>query len=368
MSLISKLLLFCACVFPALSVAQKQTPEALKEVTYNQLKQWYSAKDTWPKIETSDGHQAEEMKLLTLLGDAPDANKVALGKKLFFDTQLSKDNTVSCSSCHEPRMNFGDRRTTAIGIENLQGTRNTPNIFGIDHWQTFFWDGRATTAEQQALMPISNPIEMNFTVEGSLVRVNNDASYTDYIQKAFGTSQINKQQLATAIVEFERTITLPATPFSRFLSKIDKQPEQALNEFTEQELRGLHLFRTKAKCMTCHQGPLLSDNKFHVTGLHFYGRKFQDVGRYDATGKTEDSGKFRTASLLFVSNTGPWMHNGLFSQFDGIVNFYNNGGARPRPRKHVENDPMFPDTTSLLPKLGLSKQEMEDLVAFLKAI
>ena len=120
--------------------------------------------------------------------------------------------------------------------------------------------------------------------------------------------------------------------------------------------------------MTCHQGPLLSDNRFHVTGLHFYGRKFEDVGRYEATNKVEDSGKFRTASLLFVIQTGPWMHNGLFSQFDGIVNFYNNGGARPKPREHVKDDPMFPTTTHLLPKIELTKQEIKDVLAFLKTL
>jgi cytochrome c peroxidase len=153
-----------------------------------------------------------------------------------------------------------------------------------------------------------------------------------------------------------------------YLYSAQIKPQDAVGLLSDQELKGMHLFRTKAKCMTCHQGALLSDNKFHVTGLHFYRRRFEDLGRYNVTKKVNDAGKFRTASLLIVSHTGPWMHNGLFEQFDGLVNFYDNGGLRPKPRKHVENAPLFPITTDLLPKLGLTNEEMADLVVFLEAL
>lgn len=364
-------ILFFSCVITATE------PNDIKQIepintkgaypSYTQLKTWYSDKSNWPKIQTADGRDAVEMKTLTLIKPAPKKAMVELGEKLFFDPQLSLDKTVSCASCHEPRMNFGDRRKTAIGIENQEGTRNTPNIFGIDHWQSFFWDGRAVTAEQQALMPIENPIEMNFTASGAADRVNSDDSYRTLINN-IGLNSLTPSQLAKAIVAFERTITLPDTKYSRFLEMSEHQSEQALEEFTEQELLGLHIFRTKAKCMTCHQGPLLSDNQFHVTGLHFYGRKFQDVGRFDATQKVDDSGKFRTASLLFVSHTAPWMHNGLFTDLSGIVNFYNNGGARPKPREHVKDDPLFPSTTPLLLKLDLTRAEIEAVAAFLQTL
>lgn len=120
--------------------------------------------------------------------------------------------------------------------------------------------------------------------------------------------------------------------------------------------------------MTCHEGPLLSDNEFHVTGLHFYGRMFEDTGRYKFTGKIEDSGKFRTPSLLILEETGPWMHNGIFEHLDSIVNFYNNGGARPQPREHVADDPLFPKTTDLLVRLNLTQEEVLDIVAFLEIL
>lgn len=336
---------------------------------YSHLLRLYgrSQKD-WPKIETADGRVAEEMKPLHLIGPLPNPDVTALGKKLFFDPILSRDKSVSCGSCHESRMHFGDKRRAAIGIDNQEGHRNTPNIFGIDHWRTFFWDGRASSAEEQALMPIENPIEMDLPIAEALERVNAEPNYTAFVQQAFATNKLTRSQMAKAIVAFERTIELPQTKYSRFLEQLSSEPTESIKAFSELELQGMHLFRTKAKCMTCHQGPLLSDNEFHVTGLHFYGRRFQDVGRFEVTKQVEDSGKFRTASLLFVSHTGPWMHNGLFSQFDGIVNFYNNGGARPRPREHVKGDPMFPTTTNLLPRLNLNSEEIDAVVAFLRTL
>jgi cytochrome c peroxidase len=134
---------------------------------------------------------------------------------------------------------------------------------------------------------------------------------------------------------------------------------------SDEQLWGLHLFRTKARCMTCHEGALLSDNQFHNTGLSYYGRKFEDLGRYEVTGLASDVGRFRTPSLVAVSQTGPWMHNGLFSSLPGVVNLYNAGGARTKRREVYDNDPLYPETTPLLVKLELTKEERSALVAFL---
>jgi cytochrome c peroxidase len=333
------------------------------------LREMYSKPQMqWPIIETADGHNAASLAPITLLGNAPDINQVKLGEALFFDTLLSKNDTVSCASCHDPRLQFGDRRRVGLGIHGHAGKRNTPNIFGLDHWESFFWDGRVRTAQAQSLMPIKDPIEMDLPIKEAVRRINKNQRYREMTTNAFNTNEINAAQLAQSLVAFQRTIELPDTRYSKFIAKAQIKPQDAVGLLSDQELKGMHLFRTKAKCMTCHQGALLSDNKFHVTGLHFYGRRFEDLGRYNVTKKVSDVGKFRTASLLIVSHTGPWMHNGLFEQFDGIVNFYNNGGARPKPRKHVENDPLFPITTDLLPKLGLTNEEMADLVVFLEAL
>ena len=140
------------------------------------------------------------------------------------------------------------------------------------------------------------------------------------------------------------------------------------DRFTDQELFGLHLFRTKARCMTCHSGPRLTDDDFHNLGLHFYGRSREDLGRYAVTGAPEDVGAFRTPSLRHVSKTGPWMHNGLIPSLKGVVNLYDEGGARPRPRQEFADDPLFPETSALLPELNLTPSEKAALIAYLETL
>ncbi|MBH0057193.1 cytochrome-c peroxidase [Pseudoalteromonas sp. SWXJZ94C] len=320
----------------------------------------------WPAIQTSDERIVEPLSLLPIA--TPRAEHVALGNKLFHDTQLSRDKTVSCASCHERDKGFHDGRATAIGINDQVGTRNTPAIFGIDQWQSFFWDGRAKTAEQQALMPISNPIEMDLDPQKALMRVNKDKSYTAFNKSAFNSNTLSMAQMAEALVAFERTLIAPNTRFKSFINEVQSNPKKAIRHLSDSELNGLHLFRTKAKCMTCHNGALLSDNQFHGTGLHYYGRHFEDKGRFNITNNPSDIGLFRTPSLLGLTQTFPWMHNGLFDDLLGIVNMYNHGGARPKPRKTQLNDPHFPKTTKLLKPLKLTKQERLDLVAFLRIL
>lgn len=136
----------------------------------------------------------------------------------------------------------------------------------------------------------------------------------------------------------------------------------------DQQLRGLHLFRTKAGCANCHNGPLFTDQKFHNVGLSFYGRRLQDLGRYEFTQAPDDVGAFRTPSLRNVSRTGPWMHNGGFPFLRGIVNFYSAGGVRNKPRPDQVGDPLFPATSPILQRLDLSREERDDLVAFLETL
>ena len=220
----------------------------------------------------------------------------------------------------------------------------------------------------QALMPIANHDEMDLPLATALQRLNATSHYQQWFSKVYQQTPITLGQLADAIVSFELTIPAPQTRFQQFIRQAVVDPETALEILSESELKGLHLFRTKAKCMTCHQGPLLSDNQFHASGLHYYGRKFEDLGRYNVTGKVEDAGTFRTPSLVGLTLTSPWMHNGLFEQLDVIINLYNAGGPRPKPRKHQADDPLFPKTSPLLQKLNLSQQEKADLLAFLQTL
>jgi cytochrome c peroxidase len=333
------------------------------------LRELYSMEQSqWPAIMTAKETPAAPLKPLKAKPFNQSDEIIALGEKLFNDTRLSRDNTVSCASCHESRLAFTDRRKLAVGIDGQVGTRNTQAIIGVDHWQTFFWDGRAKTAAQQALMPIENPIEMGSSVELVLNKVNSAEDYKSPIFNAFGKEALNKELLALALVAFERTFDIPESLFTRFIDKAQTNPSEAVALLDDQQLEGLHLFRTKARCMTCHEGALLSDNEFHVTGLHFYGRKLQDLGRFDATQDPADIGKFRTPSLLALQQSTPWMHHGGFQILLGIVNFYNAGGARPKPSKKFKDDPNYPQTTELLHKLALSKDEKNALIAFLETL
>lgn len=345
----------------------------LQQADTEQLRQLYSQPPSqWPAATVTDGVTPTELAPLPA-APTPTKTMAALGEKLFNDTRLSRDHTVSCATCHESRLHFSDKRRMAVGIDGQVGPRNTQAIFAIDLWQSFFWDGRAPDAIHQALMPIQNPMEMDTTIEEVLVRLNADKTYRQLFAEAFqwqGSDQdsIDSTMLAMAIVAFERTLPPPPSEFAGFIEHAYRDSAGAVASLSDPQLRGLHLFRTKAKCMTCHEGPLLSDNEFHSTGLHYYGRRYQDLGRYKATGKIEDAGKFRTPSLLGLNQTGPWMHNGLFSSLRGIVNLYDAGGARPKPRPPFENDPLFPKTTDLLHELELSGNEKDDLVAFLKTL
>lgn len=346
------------------------TTQLIAEPSHNEkLKQLYSKSPKfWPTVETADGVPATPLAPLKHTSAPAPRGLQMLGAKLFHDPILSRDKSVSCASCHEASKVFSDGIRAGIGIEQQEGNRNTPAIIGIDHWRSFFWDGRAENALEQALMPIENPIEMDLSIADALERLNSDEAYRKIFRKVFQRENIEAGDLAAAIVAFERTIDVPDTKYQRFIQMAYQAPEQAVEMLSEQELNGLHLFRTKAKCMTCHEGPLLSDNEFHITGFHNYGRRFEDLGRYEHTKVDADSGKFRTPTLLAVTQTSPWMHNGLFTQFAPMIQQYNKGGFRPRRHKRFENDPKFPETTPLIVELGMNKQEMADLVAFLHTL
>ncbi|EIM73104.1 methylamine utilization protein [Nitritalea halalkaliphila LW7] len=137
---------------------------------------------------------------------------------------------------------------------------------------------------------------------------------------------------------------------------------------SDEALWGLHLFRTKAHCINCHNGPFFTDQKFHNLGLHFYGRTHQDLGRYAVTGDPADVGAFKTPSLRDVAFTAPYMHNGLFPHLEGVLNMYDAGMARPKPRPEFADDPLFPETSELLVKLSLTGAEKRALEAFLRSI
>jgi cytochrome c peroxidase len=316
--------------------------------------------DAWPAVETTNDTPFEEMALLDRPVVAEATLMARLGETLFFDPILSASGQIACASCHHPDLAFTDGIRSSIGHDRQQGKRNAPTLLDKADQPVFMWDGAAMSLEHQAMMPISNPIEMAETQAELIETLNTDPDYVERFQQVTGEDTIAMTDVTAALAAYERTLTR-RTKFDLFL-------EGDRDRFTDQELFGLHLYRTKARCMTCHSGARLTDDEFHNIGLTYYGRKYEDLGRYALTEEPDAVGEFKTPSLRHVGRTGPYMHNGLFPSLRGIVNLYNAGGARPRPRPGMENDPLFPETSELLPKLNLTSEERDALVAYLETL
>lgn len=319
----------------------------------------------WPRPQVADGITPQEMAPVSAMPAPPVAPAVAaLGQRLFNDPRLSRSNAVACLSCHSPAHSFADSKRVSVGHEGRQGQRNTPGLLGVAQIKPLFWDGRASTLEEQALGPLQHPDEMAMDVPALAAKLAALDDYPAQFNAAFGTKDgVTLPRILTALADYQRTLLPPVTRFDTFL----EGERTALND---RELLGLHLFRTKARCMTCHSGALLTDQQFHNLGLTYYGRKkYEDLGRYLVTGKDEDVGKFRTPGLRGVAESGPWMHNGLFPQMVGLLNMYNAGMSRPVPHNAQQAaDPKFPVTSPLLQPLQLTSAEIIALKSFLEAL
>lgn len=234
------------------------------------------------------------------------AEKVEMGRRMFFDRRLSADGTVSCASCHQPDRAFSDPRPVSIGVFGRRGHRNAPTLINRGYGRVFFWDGRTTTLEDQVKRPIENPLEMGASVAGAAARV--------------GQRPVD---LVNSLASFVRSILAGNSNFDRFVSG-DR------TALTDEELRGLGVFRGKGNCTACHSGPTFSDESFHNTGVAFRNGRFIDDGRLGVTGLTQDRGAFKTPTLREVSATAPYMHDGSVSTLAGVVDFYDRGGV-PNP-------------------------------------
>lgn len=295
--------------------------------------------------------------------------KLRLGEKLFHDPQLSRSGHIACASCHDRDLGWADGRQVSFGHQRAKGKRNAPSIENSAFYSSLFWDGRAASLEEQALMPITDSVEMNFTLDELEERLGQDEAYLHLFKLTFGSEDITRQRIAQAIATFERTILSRRSRFDIFLmtSQVDDavQRKRLSRAFSDEALRGLHLFRTKARCMNCHNGPEMSDSQFHNIGLTYYKRFYQDLGLYNRTRDFNDVGKFRTPGLRGVMNTKPWMHNGLFVNMEGLLNFYNMGGV---VTQKIRNDPLAPQTSKHLKPLKLTQSEIKDLLAFIESI
>lgn len=336
------------------------------ELSIDSLRKVYSKpKSQWPKPHVDEGAVFEELgELLPSPVDMKNDSVqkvVELGKILFFDPRLSGSNQISCSSCHAPDLHYADGQRVSVGHDHLANSRNAPSLENVWFVKKLFWDGRANSLEEQGEGPIGAHNEMNQELKSLPKKLSKIKGYSPYFMDAFGSTKVTKENILSALATFQRTIVSRRTAFDRFLAN-DKK---ALND---QQLIGLHLFRTKARCINCHNGPFFTDNEFHNEGLTYYGRKYEDFGLYNVTKKPEDMGKFRTPGLRNVMKTAPWFHNGLFGEIDGVLNMYNAGMPNQVVDPKKANDPLYPKNDKLLKGLKLSKIEMDAVIAFLGAL
>jgi cytochrome c peroxidase len=283
--------------------------------------------------------------------------QIALGKELFFDPLLSKRGNQSCGTCHQPENQFGDNLKISLGDAGNPVKRHTPPLVNLAWGKTFFWDGRAASLEEQALIPIVNPDEMDLPLDSLEARLNHHSAYKQRFAKAFPSETMNRTTVAKALAAYERTLVFADAPYDRWTAG----DAEALSPAGQ---RGFKLFNGKARCNTCHPGPLFTDHDFHNNGL-----VSTDLGRHaiDRIGMNREFeptpypflstvGAFKTPTLRQVALTPPYMHDGSKSTLVEVLEFYNRGGDHQEKR-----------AKDIIP-LHLTESEMGDLLAFIHAL
>jgi len=303
------------------------------------------------------------------------ADKVELGRMLFFDTRLSADGKVSCATCHQPRNAFTDGRRQSQGIGAQTGGRNAPTLVNRAFASAQFWDGGTASLEEQARKPLVNPTEMGMASHEEVVgRIVAIAGYRRWFKRVFH-SGVSIENLTKAIASFERTLLSGNTRY-------DKSKAGDTQALSASEQRGLVLFRGKARCNQCHSGFNFTDELYHNIGVSWDKQRI-DLGRYLVTGQQQDIGSFKTPTLREVAHTAPYMHDGSMATLDEVIEFYDKGGvANPfldgemrRLKLTMEQIlELYEKKKSVAPlkqsviRLNLSKRDKADLVAFLKSL
>ncbi|APR80358.1 Cytochrome c551 peroxidase [Minicystis rosea] len=311
--------------------------------------------------------------------NALDARRIALGKKLYFDPRLSRDGTVACATCHDVSRGFTDRRAASEGIGGKVGRRNAPTTMNAVFFQTQFWDGRAGSLEEQAKLPITNPIEMGQKDGAAAVAaIAKDPEYVKDFRAAYGREP-SYDDIGRALAAFERTLVFLDAPYDRFVNG-------DVRAISDDAKAGWVLFNGKARCVSCHQfngaRPIGTNDKFHNIGVSARHQDFEklaaralkeleksatsetidrlaletdlaELGRFVVTRNRADIGAFKTSQLRNIGVTAPYMHDGSMATLWDVVDHYNKGGEANR----------FLD--GAIEPLNLSDREVDQLVAFL---
>ena len=286
------------------------------------------------------------------------ADKVALGRKLFFDKRLSADNSISCATCHDPHYGYADPHAVSVGVKGRQGERNSTTVLNVVFAESFMWDGRSPTLEDQVALPFASPTELGLPEEQAALKLRQQG-YNELFQQVF-REDVTAANMSKALAAYQRTLVAADSPFDRYTFKHDKS---AMSPAAQ---RGFQVF-LDAKCDACHlvmtEGlhpfalnyAVFTDSKFHNLGVDA-AKGNPDPGRYTVTGAREDWGRFRTPSLRNVALTAPYFHDGSKATLPEVVDFYDKGGGA-----NSNLDPA-------LRQLNLTPQQKQDLVYFLESL
>jgi cytochrome c peroxidase len=312
----------------------------------------------------------ESLKTPPVPSDNPQTpEKIELGKKLFFDRRLSGDGTMSCVTCHDPETGYSDGLAISLSYPTTKNWRNSATLINVSFNDSFFWDGRAKSLEEQALFPMMSAFEMNQNLDYLEEELKEVPEYVEAFKTIFG-GEITRERVAMALASFQRTIISRNAPVDKYVD--DKKA------LTPEQKRGYEIFTGKGKCTECHSGANFTDNKFYnlgvpenpdlvndprvaatvrftakVSGYRDYRTLAEDPGRYLVTKDMKDWKAFRTPTLRELALTRPYMHNGVFETIDEVIEFLNKGGGNDTHK------------TPLLKPLELTGEEKQALKAFL---
>ena len=272
--------------------------------------------------------------------------KAELGRYLFYDTRFSRDFSTSCASCHLQEHAFSDPNRVSIGVEGRTGVRNAPSLTNVGYNIALLWEGGVRTLERQAIVPIIHPDEMDMHTDTLVGRLQQDVLYQELFRNAWGDDSITIERVVKSVSSFERSLVSGNSPFDAYR----EGDESALSSSAQ---RGMNLFFGEtADCFHCHGGYNFTDNGFHNNGLS----ETEDLGRFEITQSELDRGKFKTPTLRNIEVTAPYMHDGRYTSLEEVVAHYNRGGDG------------HPNSGSLVRPLGLSEQDVQDLIAFMRSL
>ena len=273
-----------------------------------------------------------------------------LGRKLFYDPMLSRDNTISCGSCHIQTAAFTHHgHGLSHGIDDLLGKRNSPPVMNMAWSETFFWDGGVHNLDLVTPNPIENPVEMDLKFSIALDKVRSKEEYRKMFKAAFGSEEVTSAKFLQAMSQFMNMLVSAN-------SRYDKYVRGEGETLTSDELEGLNLF--KQKCSSCHTTDLFTDNGFHNNGLSL---SFADSGRYSITLNPNDMGKFKTPSLRNIEKTKPYMHNGSIGSLESVLNHYASG-----VKQSATLDPLLQQNGQL--GIPMTEDEKGKIILFLKTL